>query len=169
MRQKCFTMPDRVVAALMTGLLFAILSIPLQAQPTVQSHPGHGFGPAYDAKRETTLEGTIQRVVTKHVAGTPAGMHLMVVGPQGLVDAHLGSFLSKETTKSLQAGTSVHIVGAMSVVHGKSYLLARQVTVGDHTFTVRSAHGVVAPGHNADSSRPAVRRTSKTESNGGAR
>ena len=168
MRRKCFTMPDRVVAALMTGLLFAILSVPLQAQPTVQSHPGHGFGPAYDAKHETTLEGTIQRVVTKHVAGTPAGMHLMVVGPQGLVDAHLGSFLSKETTKSLQAGASVHLVGAMSVVGGKNYLLARQVTVGDQTIIVRSAHGVVAHVRDSSSARP-VRRTSKTESNGGAR
>ena len=169
MRRQCFTMPSRVVAAVMTGLLFAILSVPLQAQPAVQSHPGHGFGPVYDAGHETTLEGTIQRVVTKRVAGTPAGMHLMVVAPQGLVDTHLGSFLSKETTKSLQAGMPVHIVGAMSVVRGKSYLLARQVTVGDRTFTVRSTHGVVVPEHDANSARPRVRKTSKTESNGGAR
>ena len=43
-----------------------------------ESRAGQGFGPAYDLAHETTLAGTIQGVVTRPEAGSPAGMHLLI-------------------------------------------------------------------------------------------
>jgi hypothetical protein len=139
------TQPARLIAGLLAGLLLAILAVPLVAQPPAEIQAGHGFGPVYDAAHETTLNGTIEKVVTQHTAGSPAGMHLLVAGPQGVVDAHIGPFLTKETKQALQEGTPVRIVGAMTSLHGKDYLLARLLTVGDRTVTVRSEHGLLAP------------------------
>ncbi len=130
-------------ARLLIGLLFAISSIPLGAQAAPISRAGRGFSPAYDITRETTLIGTIQEVVTSPVAGSPAGMHLLVGGPEGVVDTHVGSFLSKETKKALQAGAPVQIVGATLTTNGKDYLLARQLTVGGRTLTVRNERGLL--------------------------
>jgi hypothetical protein len=123
----------------------------------------------YDAAHEITLNGTIREVVTKHTVGSPAGMHLMVAGPEGLVDTHVGPFLNKQTKAALVAGATVRIVGATTSLHGKSYLLARQLTIGENTVTVRSVRGIIlAP--RSDRARPArTRKPSQTEPTGGAR
>jgi hypothetical protein len=147
----------RMIAALLVGMLFAILTVPLAAQTPPDSPAVRGFGPVYDVAHETTLIGTIQEVVTTHVTGSPAGMHLLVIGPRGIVDTHVGSFLSKETKESMQAGALVRIVGAPILLHGKEYFLARQLTVGGSTVTLRSEHGLL------------VRASSHVELNGGAR
>jgi len=167
---KLFRITDtRLVARLLTGLLFATVAVPLGAHAASVSRPGRGFGPVYDAAHEITVEGTIQEVVTKHTVGTPPGIHLMVAGPQGLVDVHLGPFMSKQTKEALQAGMPVRIVGATTSLHGKTYLLARQITFGESTVTVRSPRGFLEVGH-AD--RPHVGRSkarTKIDANGGAR
>jgi hypothetical protein len=157
----------RLIAGLLSGLLFAILAVPLGAQPASESRLGRGFGPVYDAAHETTVNGTIQKVVTKHTVGSPAGMHLLVAGPQGLVDTHVGPFLSKQTTAALQAGMPVRIVGANVSMHGRNYFLARQLTVGNNTVTIRNEHGLLRP--SGRMARPASRKTSRTAQNGGAR
>jgi hypothetical protein len=138
-RSRLFLVPRP--ARLLICLLFTISSIPLVAQGTPKSSAGRGFGPSYDAARETTFSGTIQEVVTQRDAGGPAGMHLLVAGPQGVVDTHVGPFLSKETTAALQNGTFVQVIGAPLSLHGKNYFLARQLTVGGRTVTVRSEQG----------------------------
>lgn len=169
MKQFRSTRPTLLIAGLLSGLLFAIAAIPLNAQPASESRPGRGFGPVYNAAHETTINGTIQKVVTKHTAGSPAGMHLLVAGPQGLVDAHVGSFLNKQTTASLQAGMPVRIVGANVLLHGKNYLLARELTVGGRTVTVRSERGSLIRAHSARVARTRSQQSSQPESTGGAR
>src|SRR5579863_5360917 len=122
-RYRLTTIPASV--RLLSGLLFAILTVPLGAQVAPESRAGQGFGPAYDVARETTLMGTIQSVVTKPEAGSPAGMHLLIAGPQGVVDAHVGPYLSKYTISVLQAGAPVQIIGSTMSLRGKDYFLAR--------------------------------------------
>lgn len=165
MRRSRFTKPILLIAA----LLLAIVAVPLVAQPADQANTAKGIGPVYDAAHEITLEGWIQTVVTKHTPGSPAGVHLMVMGPEGLVDAHIGPFLSKETKEALHEGAPVRIVGAMVSVRGNDYLFARQVAVGGRTITVRSEHGILAPLHSSAHTHAAVEKQSQTESNGGAR
>jgi len=152
----------------LAALLFAIISV-LGAHAASETHPAQGFGPIYDAAHETTLNGTIQQVVTKHTVGSPAGMHLMVAGPHGLVDAHVGPFLSREMKTAVQSGMLVRIVGASALLHGKSYFLARQVTIGDQTVTVRSTRGILMPPHSDVAPHARTRRAAQTEKDGGAR
>ena len=141
--RRCTSLTVRMIARLLTGLTFAILAVPLVAQPATEVRPGQGIGPVYDAAHEVTLNGIIQQVVTKHTAGAPAGMHLLVTGPKGVVDAHVGPFLNKQAKEALREGTPIRIVGAKTSIRGKSYLLARQLTVDGHTFAVRSKHGAL--------------------------
>lgn len=164
-RSRLFLAPS--VARLLIGLLFAISSVSLDAQVASESRAGHGFGPAYDAAQETTLIGTIQELVIKNEVGSPAGVHLLVAGPQGVVDVHVGPFLSKSTKDVLQAGAPLQIVGATMQWHEKQYLLARELTVGSRTITVRKARGfLVSP----DGDHVARARTAaKGQDNGGAR
>ena len=168
MRCTGFANPTRMIAGLLTGLLFAAWALPLGAQLAAESRPGHGFGPVYDVAHEITLNGTIREVVTRYLVGSPAGIHLLVAGPQGVVDAHVGPFLSKETKESLQAGMPVRIVGAMSSLNGKNYLLARELTVGGSTVTVRSKHGLLVPVHSPRAQRTRAEKTPQAELNGGA-
>jgi hypothetical protein len=136
--------PVSTSARLLVGLFFVILSIPLGAQVIPKSDAERSFGPSYNTALETTISGTIQEVVSQHEAGCPAGLHLLVAGPQGVVDTHIGPFLSKETIAALQTGAAVQVVGAPLSLHGKNYFLARQLTVGGRTVTVRSQRGFLA-------------------------
>jgi len=146
----------RLIAGLLSGLMFATMAVSLDAHAASVSRTGQGFGPAYDAAHEITFEGTIQEVVAKHTAGSPGGMHLMVAGPQGLVDAHVGPFMSKETKEVLQAGVPVRLVGANVTVRGRTYFLTRELTVDGNTVTVRNSRGFLVMAH---SDRPHVART----------
>ncbi|MGA8763953.1 MAG: hypothetical protein WB562_13890 [Candidatus Sulfotelmatobacter sp.] len=166
MNRNCLTKLTRIFVGLLTGLLLAIMAIPLGAATAPKSHPGQGFGPAYDAAHETTLNGTIKEVVTKRTVGSPAGMHLLVAGPQGVVDAHLGPFLSKQTREALQAGMPVQIVGASVSLHGKDYFLARQMIFSGRTVTIRNAKGL--PVFAQDQHRAVkVNKTAPVETKGG--
>ena len=162
-----FTKPTQIFAGLLTGLLFAMLAVPAGAQPATESRTGQGLGPVYDAAHETTLNGTIQQIVTKHVAGSPAGMHLMVAGPQGLVDAHVGPYLSKTTQAALRKGVPVQIVGATEQAHGKEYFLARQLTFsGGRTVTIRTANGFLVQ---SQAGRAGQSKNTTSASKGGTR
>jgi len=168
MKPMWITRLTRLVAGLLPALLFVIVTVPLVAQPASKSSAVRGFGPVYDAAHETTLDGTIQEIVSKHTVGSPAGVHLLVAGPQGLVDAHLGPFLSRETTASLHAGMPVRIVGANMLLHGHNYLMAREFIVGGRTVTVRSERGIPIMAHSARQTRARSRQTLHPESTGGA-
>lgn len=137
----------RLFAGAFLALLFAFFTIPLTSQTAPASRPGHSFGAIYDSAREITINGTIQEVVTHDVSGSPAGLHLLVAGSQGVVDAHLGPFVSNETKGALASGSPVRIVGAMTEVRGKQYLLARELTVAGRTVTIRNRRGSLAMPH----------------------
>jgi hypothetical protein len=149
MRRLCLTKPTPLIAGLLAGLLFAIIATPLGAAPaeTQPQHPVFG----YDKSHEVTLTGTIAQTVTKHIAGTPAGLHLLVTGPEGTIDAHLGPYMSKDILEALHAGTPVQIVGAMEKAHGKTILLAREVTVGGRQVKVRNENGMLIQAQTAQS------------------
>jgi hypothetical protein len=138
------TKTARVVAGLLTLLtVLTLLTAPLVAGTAPESRVVQGRASAYDATREVTLQGTVQEVVTARVIGSPVGVHLLVSGPQGTVDVHAGLSLTRETMKALQAGSPVQIVGAMTLLNGKQYLLARLLTVNGRTITLRAAGGVL--------------------------
>ena len=151
---------------LFAGLLLAIFATPLGAQPASETRVGHGFGVVYDAAHEITLTGTIQGVVTRRMPGRPAGMHLMVAGPGGLVDAHVGPFLSKEMKEALHTGTPVQLVGAMASLRGRKYLMVRALNVGGTRITLRNERGSLV---RSQVSGAKIKESAELESNGGVR
>jgi hypothetical protein len=96
-------------------------------------------------------------------------MHLLVAGPEGQVDAHVGPFLSREIKDALHTGTPVRIIGAMASLNGKNYLLARELSVGGTTVKLRSKSGLLLRKHPAGLTPPENQKMSQLESNGGAR
>jgi hypothetical protein len=168
MRRRRSTKPI-LIAGLLGGLLFAILAVPLGAQPTTTTaRAAQGLG-RYDSAREVTISGDIQAASAKHVKGLPVGMRVTVAGEKGTVTAHLGPYLRKEVSDSLHIGTPVEIVGATVTFHGKSYFLARTVSVGGKTITVRGKYGMLRRPE-APRTRPTkIVKTSKVAANGGAR
>jgi hypothetical protein len=130
--------PALIAAA--AGLLLAMLSAPLNAQPADESSVQRPtFG--YDKAHEITISGSIQDVLFESRPGSLGGMHVIMAGLQGTVDAHLGPFMTSETKEALHAGTPVQIVGAMHQFSGKDYLLVRRVIIGGRAVTVRSENG----------------------------
>jgi hypothetical protein len=150
-----------VILSLITALFIALSAVVLPAQTRAVSTPASGFGPVYDATQEITVTGTVDQVVTQHTEGSPAGMHLLVASSQGLVDAHVGPFLSEQTKSALQKGVPLQMVGAMLSLHGKDYLLVRQLTVAGRTVILRSPHGLLVRERVPGEERPARARKSQ--------
>lgn len=166
MRRHCRKHTIRMIAGLVTGLLFAIAAISLNAQPVgSEARPLLAWG--YDKAHEITLTGTITAVNEKAANGSPVGLHLMVAASQGQVDAHLGPYMTKETREALHTGTPVQIIGAMEKLHGKEFFLARQVIFGGRLVRVRNENGFLlreqTPKLHHEHVKPA------SASNGGAR
>ena len=147
MRRSCFANPTGLLVGILANLLLALAALPVSAQAPSEPHAGRSFGPAYDAAHETTLTGIIDEVVTTHVAGSPAGLHLLVSGPNGTVNAHLGPFLTEETKGALQKGTPVQMVGSTIQLREKQYFLVRELTIDGRTVTIRSAWGFLVYPH----------------------
>ena len=155
------------LTGLLPGVLLACLAVPVAAQSGLESQPVRGMA-AYNAAHESTINGTVEQVITKRTLGSPAGMHLLVSGSNGIVDAHVGPFLSRETQQALHTGLPLQVVGAMETVRGKRYLLARQLVYGGQTITIRNANGILL--RPAQSSLSPHRRTiERSRLSGGAR
>lgn len=157
-----------IAGSVLSALLLAITAVPLAAQPAAQIHPLPSQGVGYDKSHEVTINATVNQLVTKGVAGSPAGLHVLVTGPQGVVDAHLGPFMTRETRLALKPGTAVQVVGALETIHGKQYLLARELIIGGRTLTIRSSNGMLSHvqsmrGHEMH------RHAGRVGANGGAR
>jgi hypothetical protein len=168
MKHSRITNPVPILAGLLISLSFGTFGFSLDISAPPDSHAGRGFTAAYDAAHEITVTGNVEEVFTKHIAGSPAGMHLWIAGPQGRVDAHLGPFLSKDTRDALHAGTPVQIVGAMETLHGKQILLARQLIFGGRIVTIRSPHGLLVRTQVRRAASSRSGKAARTGSNGGS-
>lgn len=159
----------RLFAGLFAGLLFAICTLQPSAQTAPDSSAARPSSLGYDKTHEITISGNIQEVVVKRGAGTPFGLHLLVASSQGTVDAHLGQYLTKNTQESLHSGTPVQIVGAMETIHGKNYLLARQLIFSGRLIAVRSQNGFLLHSFSSNTSHSGQTESKfRTELMGGA-
>lgn len=163
---RCGSNYTALIAELLAGLLVTILVTPLAAQPPSAPVLPKGPAPTYDVAHELAFDGNIQAVITQRQTGSPAGLHLIISGEMGTVDAHLGPFLTQETREALHMGLPVHVVGCMKEFDGRSILLARLISFGGRTVIVRSSHGalVLYPSH-----APAVMPAPAESANGGSR
>jgi hypothetical protein len=91
--------------------------------------------PAHDV----AMAGTVRELITTHTPGAPTGTLLVAEGQE--FTASLGSALSEQVRQTLAPGTPIQVSGVMETINGKSYLLARTLTVADNQVIIRNQHG----------------------------
>jgi hypothetical protein len=137
MRCRRFTGPTRILAPLLTGLLFSMLAASAGAQPATHSHP------YYDVRREVTLSGTVSSVLTRPAPGMTWGSHLLLATAGGEVDASLGRFgLQGKGALSVAVGDQIEVTGVVKTLANRQVLLVRAVKAGGRVITIRSEHGI---------------------------
>jgi hypothetical protein len=137
------------------------LLIGLSVTSTASAQQGMGRGPGmpmYDPKAEVTLTGTVEaveNVMPPGCHGCPSGcpdcagsggVHLTLKTETETetetVEVHLGpSWFLKEKGITVAKGDAVSIVGSRVTLNETPALLARQVTKGDKTWTLRDTSG----------------------------
>src|SRR2546421_37550 len=129
--------------ALGCALLLSIGAGAQERNTQVASRPGvrGARAGAYDAKRETILQGMVGSY-TESSKKAPNGAHVTVQTASGIVDVHLGpaSYLQNKHF-SLAAGDTVRFAGVSVVVNGTNVFLARTVQKGNQVLAIRSPHG----------------------------
>jgi len=134
MRHSPFISSTLLAAGLLTGLLFAILVVPLNADDS------HSW---YDASEEVTFSGTVSSVLDKPEPGMIWGSHLMVETPFGRLDASLGGFgLEDKDALSVTPGQQIELTGVMMTVRDKEVFVVRSVRANGKTYTMRNEHGI---------------------------
>lgn len=127
--------PTLLIAGLLTGLLLAIVSVPLLAQPVGE--------PAYDLSKEVTLSGTVSSVLHKAAPGMTWGSHLLIETATGRVDASLGRWgLVGKNAPSIMPGQQIEVTGIMKTLKDKEVFVTRTVKVNGKVYNMRDEHGV---------------------------
>ena len=149
--RRCFVETNTWIAGLMIGLLLAIATIPLNAQPVgsgpespavratakVEPHP------FYDITKEVTLSGPVSAVYQRPVAGMIAGSHVVLLTGSGSVDASLGKWgMHGKGAPTISNGEQVTVRGVMKTIRNKEVFFVRTMLVGGHSYTIRNQHGV---------------------------
>lgn len=98
-------------------------------------------GPKYDVKNEVKVKGVVEEV--RQVPGQFEGTHLVVKTDSKTVLVHVApaDFL-KEMETSFNKGDQVEVVGCKAPDAVEEEILAREITVGQNTTTLRDDKGV---------------------------
>jgi len=98
-------------------------------------------GPKYDAANEVKIKGVVDDI--REVPGDYEGTHLVVKTDTGTVLVHVApaDFL-KEIDTSFKKGDEVQVVGCKAPDATENEILAREITVGTNTTTLRDDKGI---------------------------
>jgi hypothetical protein len=98
-------------------------------------------GPKYDVKNEVKIKGAVQEV--HEVPGPFEGIQLVVKTEAKTVLVHVApSEFLKEMDTSFKVGDQVEVVGCKAPDATGEEILAREITVGQNTATLRDDKGV---------------------------
>jgi hypothetical protein len=104
-------------------------------------HPSKATGPKYDAANEVKIKGVIEEI--REVPGEFEGTHLVVKTESKTVLVHVApSDFLKEIDTSFNKGDQVEVVGAKVPDAAEEEILAREITDGSNTATLRDDKGV---------------------------
>ena len=98
-------------------------------------------GPKYDVANQVSIKGVVEDV--REISGTFSGIALVVKTDTGTVLVHVApaSFL-KEIDASFNKGDQVEVFGAKAPNTSEEEILAREITVGTNTVTLRDDKGI---------------------------
>jgi hypothetical protein len=136
--RRCNTHPTPLIAGLLTGLLLAILVVPLNAQPTEPHHQVF-----YDISKEVTFSARVESVITRAPHGMMLGSHLMLETASGKMDASLGKWgLEGKGALTVEAGQQIEVTGVLKTLKDRQVFIVRTVKSGGQTFSIRNRHGL---------------------------
>jgi hypothetical protein len=125
-------------------LLCGTLTTDAAAQNSAASQPPSGFI-GWDTSKpksfDVAVTAIIQEVVPNHASGIPAGLHVMLGTPQGVLDASVGPYLAPDIQQALVTGKQVQVFGQVKTIHEQKYLLVRQLVLDGKPIIVRNDHG----------------------------
>src|SRR5271169_1139489 len=98
-------------------------------------------GPKYDVKNEVKVKGAVQEI--RDVPGPFEGTQLVVKTETKTVLVHVApSDFLKEMDTSFKVGDQVEVVGCKAPNATEEEILAREITVGQNTTTLRDDKGI---------------------------
>jgi hypothetical protein len=125
-------------------LLCGALTRDAAAQNNVASQPSTGFIGWDTSKSKSSDVGVtaiIQQVVPNHALGIPAGLHVMLGTPQGVLDASVGPYLVPDIQQALVAGKQIQAFGQIKTIHDQKYLIVRQLVLEGKPIVIRDDDG----------------------------
>ena len=127
----------RLAVILFLGALWATPGI-AQKEPA-QNEPA--VAPKYDVATETTLKGNIDELKEETSAKGPS-LHLMVKAGSEVTEVYLcpNAFL-QEMAFNFAKGDQLQVVGSKVKVGEADVILAREITRGNETLTLRDKKG----------------------------
>ena len=122
-------------------ILFVVAVFVLATSGAWGQHPPKSTGPKYDAAHEVKVKGVIEDI--REVPGEFEGTQLVVKVDTKTVIVHVApaDFL-KEIETSFNKGDEVSVVGAKDPDATGDEILAREITDGSNTATLRDDKGV---------------------------
>lgn len=145
MKSKMHTCKTKAFLLTLITALFLLLSADAMAQ-------GQGWGRwaqadhSYDVNTVETVEGTVGEIA--YVAptrgrGPGPGVHFMLKQNNAMLEVMLGpvTYLN-EQAEPFEKGDAVTVVGSRITLDGKPALIAKTLTYGDKTVTLRNDNGL---------------------------
>jgi len=122
-----------------TALCFVLVLVAARFAAATQKTASSG--PKYDVASEVKIKGVVDDV--REVPGDFEGTELVVKTDTNTVIVHLApaDFL-KDMDTSFKKGDTVLVIGAKAPNGGDTEILAREITVGTNTTTLRDDKGV---------------------------
>lgn len=123
------------------GLLFVmVIALLLTGVPAAFAQKGD-TGPKYNVANQVRIKGVIEDI--RETPGAYEGTHLVVKTDSGnvLVQVAPADFL-KEIDTAFKVGDAVEVWGAKNTGTEGDEILAREITIGNNTTTLRDDSGV---------------------------
>jgi len=126
--------------------MLAVLSVGLIAAPALAQQGGNRQGRRnYDPATVTTVEATVQEVLLESGRNGGSGVHLVMQTEGEPTVVHVApQFWLNDNDLTFAAGDRVTVTGSKTVVAGEPALIARQISRGDTTLTLRDEAGIPA-------------------------
>lgn len=132
------------ISLLPVVLFYGMLSKDAAAESSaaVQSSTGFvGWDANQAESRDVSVTSIIQQVISNHSSGIPAGLHVILSTPQGVLDVSVGPYLTQDIQLALITGAQIQALGQLKTIHDQTYLLARQFVLNGRLITIRNDHG----------------------------
>lgn len=136
----------RSIASIPVGA-FAALALVLSSAVASGERRGEPCCPEYDVANESTVEGVVEKIETRHSQGGNASIHLVVRSGETLYDVHVGpkQYYKKQGIELSERDSITMFVapvmGGRPAAGAPLEVVARQITRGGDILLLRETNG----------------------------